>query len=161
MRLILIPLLTGLTALVIAGWWWYSRQDRFDYAAAFEQADAVKRPMLVDMSQIAGKNADEVQAVLGAPEECEDALYSRRCRYSPGRTEIQFINGKADWITVNGWSDEELAPEALDRIGIRPAEPEEESATELIWRDSSGYKEVRLVGGDGRLSYARIKAITP
>jgi hypothetical protein len=154
--------LAALAVIALAAWLWHrARSDSFDYEAAFEATESDAASVLIDVPRVAGKTVDEVQAVLGAPESCVDALHSRVCRYRTARAEIQFINGKADWISVSGWPEVDVEAAALKRLGLAADAPTEQTETELIWRDWSGYKEVRLVSADGRVFYARIKVATP
>lgn len=137
--------------------------DDFDYAAAFERpsADAVAGAAL-DLRALAGRTPAEVEAMIGAASDCEDALHSRRCDYAQSPVQIVFIDGRADWFTVRTAGEElPLAPETLARFGLPVSEPQEVTPRENVWRDFAGFREVRMVGDEYGVSYVRIKALTP
>ena len=77
------------------------RADDYDYAAAFEASAPGRTAQILKITDVVGKTADELRVVLGPPENCETSLYSSRCAYAPGQTEVVVIDGKADWITVS------------------------------------------------------------
>ncbi len=134
--------------------------DGYDYAAAFESLDASSTAPVVKIPEIAGKSPDELRAALGPPESCETSLYSSRCTYAPGRTEVVFIAGKADWITVNDLGETKLDPAALGRLGLPASTPLVRSEAQLGWKDVAGLKEVSLVGSGDRVEFARVKVLT-
>ncbi|MBX6420199.1 MAG: hypothetical protein IRZ06_04200 [Nevskia sp.] len=135
-------------------------QDRYDYAAAFENLRAVDRTPIVEIPAIAGKTPEELRALLGAPEICETTRYSSRCRYSPGQTEVVFIDGRADWITVADFGETPFAPQALMRLGLPQAPPVARDAEQMQWSELAGLKRVQLVGDGKRIEFARVKART-
>ncbi len=71
-------------------------------AIATLTATAVYAEPIVDVLKIAGKSESEVTSYLGAPKSCGKSKYGNKCQYTKGETEVVFINGKADWITVEG-----------------------------------------------------------
>lgn len=151
-----------LAILAALGWWRWGRPvvkpDDYDYAAAFERAAADSRAAVIDIPALAGKTRAQLQALLGAAEHCETSLYSSRCRYAPGNTEIVFIDGKADWITVNDLGETPFAAAALGRIGLGETPPDRRENSELIWNNLDGLREVRVVGDGEHVEFIRIKA---
>lgn len=158
---------TGIVAAVVLAasglglWWWLARSDGFDYEAAFENlpesADIAAAP--VRLGAFAGKRRDEAEAVVGKPYDCEQSLYSERCRYPQG-VEIVYIDGRADWITVSlGYGRHPLAAETLQQLGIPAAPPQQADAHRLRWNQLPGLRELELVGDDNGAMYARIKVI--
>lgn len=149
---------------LVAGWWWHAHRgdDRFDYAAAFEQpASAGRTASLTDVVAIAGKDPVAVSQQLGEPQACEAGQYSRRCQYNGAGVEITYINDKADWITVPLQARQlPLSATTLAALGLPQREPDEVNQHEDIWRGLAGYREVRLVGNDQGAIYARIKVAT-
>jgi hypothetical protein len=135
--------------------------EDYDYAAAFESLDAASSAPVVKIPEIAGKSAEQLRALLGPPEYCESSLYSSRCSYAPGRTEVVFIDGKADWITVNELGETPLGPQALRRLGLPPSAPQLSAAGQLAWTGLAGLKQLSLIGEGDRLEYARVKVSTP
>lgn len=136
----------------------------YDYATAFELLDTSAGAPVLKLADVAGKTSEAVRAALGAPMYCEDSLYSHRCRYQPGDTEIVFIDGRADWITVTHLGDTPLKPEILNRIGLATTVPTEQHDGELVWSGLSGLHEVRAeseAGGEDRVEFIRVKVRTP
>ncbi len=68
---------------------------------AAEQA-ASAAGVLFDIPKLAGKTEAEVEALLGEPVACSLAKSARNCSFRENEIEIVFIDGKADWITING-----------------------------------------------------------
>lgn len=68
--------------------------------AAQEAAPAVG--VLFDIPKIAGKTEAEVETLLGGPVFCAKSESALNCSFQENEIEIVFIDGKADWITVNG-----------------------------------------------------------
>ncbi len=152
----------AVAALAVALWW--SRpesRDSFDYAAAFEQSQATPTNG-VNVLALAGKDPQSVEQLLGPTDRCEQSLHSHRCRYAQSPVEIVFIAGRADWLTIRSrGQDVPFTADGLAYFGLPVSEPDEVSARESVWRDLAGLKEVRLVGDENGVAYARIKAITP
>ncbi len=132
--------------------------DDYDYAAAFEASAPGSTAPILKITDVVGKTADELRAVLGPPENCETSLYSSRCTYAPGQTEVVFIDGKADWITINALGETVFDAAALARIGLSETKPTERSETELLWTSLPGLRELRVVGDGARIDFIRIKA---
>lgn len=131
--------------------------DDYDYEAAFETpAPGSDRPV-IRIAEIAGRTPDELAQRLGPAEHCEASLHSSRCSYAPGRTEVVFIDGHADWITVNEPGETPFAPAALARLGLAESMPTERSDAELIWTALPGLREVRVVGDGEHVEFIRIK----
>jgi hypothetical protein len=148
-------------ALVAFAWWRWGGaiSDQYDYAAAFEAQAPGSTAAVVKIGDIVGRTPDELKAVLGAPLGCETSLYSSRCQYSTGATEVVFIDGKADWITVKALGDTRLEPAALPRIGLPQRKPAITEPTRLVWTDIEGLREVQAVGDGERLEFIRVKAL--
>jgi len=154
-------------SLVIAGLFvWLARKppatgpeagDGYDYAAAFESLDPASEAPLFRIAEVAGRDEAAVAAVLGPAEDCESSLYSRRCRYAPGGTEIVYIDGRADWFTVWVPGEAPLDDAVLRRIGLVPKPAASASDGERIWTDLGGLREVRAEGSPERVEFLRIK----
>lgn len=153
---------------VAAGAWWFAAggaadDDDFDYAAAFEALEPGSTAPLLTIADIAGRDEAAVAEVLGPPSGCEASRYSRRCRYAPGDVEIVYIDGLADWMTVNSLGDSPLDDSVLARIGLTPTAAAEATEVQRTWRDlpldaaGNRLREVQAVGGPERVRYLRIK----
>ena len=159
----------GVATLVIAvaaGWWFLGRTpggespadgDDYDYAAAFESLDPGSNAPLFRIAEVAGKAEAEVAAVLGPPWNCESSRYSRRCSYAPGSTEVVYIDGRADWLTVTALGESPLDDALLMRVGLKPAKPGTANDEERVWTDLPNLREVRAFGTPERAQFLRIK----
>lgn len=159
-------LAVAMLVIAVAAGWWFTRMpdgegpaagDDYDYAAAFESLDPGSTAPLFRIADIAGKAEAEVAAVLGPPWNCESTLHSRRCSYAPGSTEIVYIDGKADWLTVTALGESPLDDALLMRIGLKAAKPGIASDEERVWTDLAGLREVRAYGVPERAQFLRIK----
>lgn len=125
-----------------------------------KQAKAAKEPV-VDVTKIAGKTRAEAETVLGAPDECETSMHGDKCRYLKSHTEIVYIDGKADWITV-GFDDEPYDPAAIVKLGFKQEPPSFQNEFAIRWEGIDGLLEASLFPGvKGKAAYAYIKAATP
>lgn len=156
--------LLGAVALGAAAWGvWQWQQDDFNYEAAFETpaatATADAPGVILRVPELAGRTPEEVAQKLGTATDCQDSLYSRRCRYPDARASVLFIDGKADWFMADfGESGYPLQAETLAALGLPEGKPQESGKRELVWRDFAGYREVRLVGNsEGIVTHALIK----
>jgi len=157
-------LAVGAIAVLAATLWWLRPEpsDSFDYVAAFEQPPATAAIDGVNVLTLTGEDPATIEQLLGPTERCEQALHSLRCRYAQSPVEIVFIAGRADWFTIRSrGQDIPFTADGLAYFGLPLAEPDEVTARESVWRDLAGLKEVRLVGDENGVAYARIKAITP
>ena len=74
-------------------------------AKNIRQNPITKQPasgVLFDIPKLAGKTEAEVEALLGEPVFCAKSESDLNCSFQEDEIEIVFIDGKADWITVNG-----------------------------------------------------------
>ncbi|KVX00977.1 hypothetical protein [Shewanella frigidimarina] len=115
---------------------------------------------LIDVVKVAGKNQSQVAELLGQPTNCTKNKYGQKCSYSLAETEIVFINGKADWITIEGIDNIPFDSNALESIGIPPTKPSFKNNTTLRWSSIQGLKEVLIFKGATNSDYAYIKAFT-
>jgi hypothetical protein len=154
--------LPAVAAVVLALMFLWQRQaakpkEDYDYASAFEAQDAASGLPLFRLADIAGHTQSELVGPLGEPYGCESSAYATRCRYAPGDTEVEFIAGKADWITVGSPGELKFEPAALARIGLVARKPDETRADELVWTGLAGLREVRVVGDGEHVEFIRIK----
>lgn len=116
----------------------------------------------MDARPLAGQAEIGVRSLLGNPTACEDVDNGRRCRYAHAATDITYIDGMADWITVDDLGDAPFSAAALARVGLPTDEDPIESTPELIrWQNLGGYREVTLhAGPDGRADRLELKMAT-
>lgn len=102
---------------------------------------------IVDVTKIAGKSQKEVTAYLGKEMSCGKSKYGKKCQYKKGETEIVFIKGKADWITVEGIDNIPFSESALSALGLKEKRPSFENNFTLRWEPIQGLKSVPVFKG--------------
>ena len=115
---------------------------------------------IVDVTKIAGKSENDVSAYLGQPSSCGNSKYGKKCQYQKGETEVVFIKGKADWITVEGIDLIPFSKSALSAIGLKEARPSFSNDFTLRWDSIQGLMEVSIFKGASKSDYAYIKVKT-
>lgn len=137
-------------------------------AAAPKTAPTISGPTrhaaepIVDVPKIAGKSLAEVSAILGEPNSCETIKYGRKCFYKVAETEVVFIAGKADWITVNALDKVPYSTDALPLLGFEKRNPSFSNENVIHWENIPGFLEVNINPGEaGSIFYAYIKTATP
>ncbi|HZH43385.1 MAG TPA: hypothetical protein VEY50_04820 [Lysobacter sp.] len=116
---------------------------------------------IVNVPEIAGKSQKDVAAILGEPTSCETVTQGKKCFYKPGETEIVFISGKADWITVEALDSAPYSEEALPLLGIDKVTATLSNENTVRWETIPGVLEVSIFPGQTGVDYAYIKAATP
>lgn len=128
--------------------------------------------VLYSIQSLAGKTPKQVQALYGKPDIAKGEVVkdgpckSKICRsyaYKKGALEIVYINGKADWITVNDVAGQSLSAEAIQLLGLPATEPSFSNPGNVIrWGSVGGLHEVSAFSdGNGGISYFHIMAETP
>jgi len=118
-------------------------------------ADAV-----IDVTKIAGKSKSEITSYLGKPSSCGSSKYGEKCQYKKGETEIVFIAGKADWITVEGVDEIPFSSAVLGALGLEDKTPTFKNDLTLRWEGIQGIMEVSVFKGASASDYAYIKVKT-
>ncbi len=116
--------------------------------------------MLIDIPSIAGKTKAQVSDLIGKPLSCSDSKYGEKCQYKVGETEIIFIQGKADWITVEGLDDMAFDEKTLSALGLPSKKPTFVNPYRKRWELHNGLKSVSRFKGSSNADYAYIKAFT-
>src|SRR3546814_907577 len=116
---------------------------------------------IVDVPEIAGKAQTEVAALLGEPTSCETVKQGKKCFFKPGETEIVFISGKADWITVEALDGAPYSEEALPLLGLEKTTAVISNENTMRWETIPGLLEVSVFPMQDGVDYAYIKAATP
>lgn len=130
-----------------------------------------KNKVVIDLKSIAGKSKIEVDKILGNPENVEAfSESSTPCKnipcekafYQKNKFEIIFINGKADWITVNDLSKYDFNEDNIEIFGFSKTEPDFTNPQDLIrWKNIENISEVNIFNdGSNKISYAYIKIST-
>ncbi len=116
---------------------------------------------IVDVPKIAGKTQKEVATVLGEPTTCETAKQGKKCFFTPGETEIVFISGKADWITVEALDTAPYSEEILPLLGLEKVTAVLSNESTMRWETIPGLLEVSIFPAQSGVDYAYIKTSTP
>jgi hypothetical protein len=131
------------------------------------QATAIPTPAptpaaaIVDVPKIAGKTQKEVATILGEPTTCETVKQGKKCFFKPGETEIVFISGKADWITVEALDTAPYSDEALPLLGLEKVTAVLSNESTIRWATIPGLLEVSIFPAQSGVDYAYIKTSTP
>jgi hypothetical protein len=115
---------------------------------------------IVDVLKLAGKSQSEVAGYLGKETSCETIKYGKKCYYTTGETEIVFIKGKADWITVESMDSVPFSKSALSALGLKEMRPTAKSSFVLKWEPIQGLRSVSVFKGASNADNAYIKVKT-
>ena len=115
---------------------------------------------IVDVPAIVGKSKAEVSTLIGAPSSCSQSKYGEKCQFSKGETEIVFIKGKADWITIEAIDNVPFNQAALESIGFKSSPPSFKNNFSMRWSGVDGLYKGSLFKGEKNSDYAYIKAYT-
>lgn len=115
---------------------------------------------IIDVLSISGKTKVELGSILGSPKSCTSIKYGEKCEYSKARTEIVFINNKADWITVNQLNNIPYSADALEFIGIPKSSPSFSNDNVMRWKNINGFLEIAIFPSGKKVNYAYIKVKT-
>lgn len=96
--------------------------------------------VVVNVPEIAGRSEAEVAQILGGPKERSTAMYEGRTYpvlyYQEGQTEVIYVDGKAEWISVRNLNHLPFSPEALPALGITNAgEPSFGNPAVIRWEN--------------------------
>lgn len=125
-----------------------------------EKPAATSGSGVLDVPKIAGQSKDTVKQLLGEPKECNPNKYGEKCDYQPMSAEIVFIDGKADWMTVNELESADYDKSTLTLMGLEPSEPDFSNENVMKWKNKQGLLEVSLFPQGKKVFYAYIKAKT-
>jgi hypothetical protein len=115
---------------------------------------------IIDVMKIAGKSQGQIASYLGKETSCEKTKYGMKCYYKTGETEIVFIKGKADWITIEKMEAVPFSKSALNAIGLGERRPAFKSNFVLKWEPFQGLRSVSIFKGASNSDYAYIKVKT-
>lgn len=114
----------------------------------------------IDVKAIAGKSKQKVATVLGTPRTCSPSKYGEKCSYEKAETEIVFINGKADWMTVEALDSVPYDDRAITSLGLKAAKPKFKNEFTIRWELVEGLIEVSIFPAGSKVDYAYIKVST-
>lgn len=123
------------------------------------------------LKRVAMQPLNVVATVLGAPSKVEvvrpnnTPCQSEPCQkaiYQKGKYEIVFINGLADWITINKTLAYRFDTSAIEELGLPDERPSFNNPESVIrWQNIDGLREVSIFNnGSDRVAYFYIKCTT-
>lgn len=115
---------------------------------------------VVDITRIAGRSQPNLIAYLGEPVSCKEIKYGSKCQYVKGKTTVVFINGKADWLTVEELQSVPFSPVALEAIGLTKTEPTFSNVHVLRWEPLNSLRSIAIFPNGPNTDYAYIKVST-
>ncbi len=107
------------------------------------QGDAV-----IKIPNIAGKTQEQVFKILGKPTKSETVKPSKtpcpcpKNIYNNGAVEIIYINGRADWITINELGNASYTKDSLELLGLPVKDPTFSNSFVKRWENIPGLNEV-------------------
>ncbi|MCE9685932.1 hypothetical protein LZP73_06825 [Shewanella sp. AS16] len=116
--------------------------------------------VVIDIPALVGKDKAEVSKLIGAPLSCGPSKHGEKCQFTKAETEIVFINGKADWITIEGIDDKPFADSIIQLLGLKAQKPSFSNAFEKRWEPLQGLLSVSLFKGNSNSDYVYVKAYT-
>jgi len=130
-----------------------------------------KKQIVINIKNIAGKSKLDVDKILGRPDNVEPFKESstpckntpcEKAYYQKDKFEIIFIDGKADWITVNDLSQYDFDEENIELLGLSIATPDFKNPQDVIrWKNIENINEINIFNnGSNKISYAYIKVVT-
>ncbi|GAA4028758.1 hypothetical protein GCM10022409_11070 [Hymenobacter glaciei] len=137
---------------------------------ALEKKYNIDSGALINISDIAGKSLAGVEKKLGKPDNVEKARPSgtpctngecKKAFFQGGHYEVLFINGKADWITINNVSGFDLNSGSIKLLGLPSVQPAFTSSSVVRWTNIKGIKEISFFNnGSDKIDYIYIKVKT-
>jgi hypothetical protein len=121
---------------------------------------AIASEPIIDVLKLAGKSKPEVESALGKPSSCKASKYGDKCSYIKGQTEIVFIGGKADWITIEDLDSVSYSPSAIESLGLKAVDPAFKNNFTIRWEKLHGLLEVSIFPAGNRVDYAYVKVYT-
>lgn len=130
-------------------------------ALAIVNGTVAQASSVVDVPKIAGQSMKQVGELLKAKPTCAKNKRGTKCDYNDGRIEVIFIDGKADWITVNGLEKVPFTDSGIAQLGFSEKSPTFRSPAVIRWNVLPSVLEVSMFKGQTGTDYAYIKVKTP
>lgn len=116
--------------------------------------------VVIDVPVLVGKSKVDVSKIIGEPISCSSSKYGEKCQFQKAETEIVFINGKADWITIEGLDDKPFSDSTIQLLGFKEQSSSFSNSFTKRWEPLQGLLSVSLFKGSSNSDYAYIKAYT-
>jgi hypothetical protein len=123
--------------------------------------NTVAQASVVDIPKIAGQSMKHVGEQLNSTPTCVKNKRGTKCDYKDGRIEIVYIDGKADWIAVNGLEQIPFSDAGIVDLGFTRKSPSFRSPMVSRWNGLPNVLEVSMFKGHSGTDYAYIKVKTP
>lgn len=130
-------------------------------AFAIVTSTAAQASSVVDIPKIAGRSIKQVDDLLKTKPTCAKNKRGTKCAYNNGRIEIVYIDGKADWITVNGLEQVPFTGAGIVQLGFSQKSPSFNAPMVMRWNGLPGVLEVSMFKRQTGTDYAYIKVKTP
>lgn len=118
---------------------------------------------ILPLSRIAGKSFRQAKAVLGAPVTIHDDVLNngwpvKTVTWAQHGIEIEFVQGKAQWITINDPSPWNFDSFGLQALGLPESQDNDSGPAAKRWSNTNGCQEITaFLGGASRdISYVYI-----
>ncbi|MEN9612944.1 MAG: hypothetical protein RLZZ628_3758 [Bacteroidota bacterium] len=126
---------------------------------------------IIPIQSLVGKSEKDVAQILGKGEQSEKVkprntpCQDKGCdkiAYQAGKYNVVYINGKADWITINNVSEYVLDEKAIALLGIEPRNASFKNPSMVIrWEQVEGINEISFFNnGSDKIDYIYVKAFT-
>jgi hypothetical protein len=116
--------------------------------------------VIIDIPALVGKSKADVSKIIGDPLSCASSKYGEKCQFEKAETEIVFIKGRADWVTVEGLDDKPFSDSSIQLLGFKGQSSSFTNSFTKRWEPIQGLLLVSLFKGSSNSDYAYIKAYT-
>ena len=124
------------------------------------KADNPAVPVVVDVKTIIGKSEAEVAKILGTPKANGKVDNWPEMSYRDDKITVDFVRGKAAWITVFDLKNVAFAPSALGAVGLKATTPTFGNANIIRWEPYDKYHYVGIfLLADGKVDHIYIEAV--
>ena len=102
-----------------------------------------------------------MEDLLGQAENCRKSYLGEACKFKNGRIEIEFISGKADWISLDLQdTDVNFDYRALTHLGLVPVPPFVHNPFVMHWQGHHGLEVITVYSRGEYVALIQVRAIT-
>lgn len=121
--------------------------------------------IFLNVPAIAGKSQAQVEVLLGPPVSSSSTNPSGTSCPCPKNTykgdiEVIYMNGVADWITINETDNLSFSKARITQLGLPDEPPTLSSSDSIRWENIAGIKQVELFSSGQKIFYIEIKTNT-
>lgn len=111
--------------------------------------------------QMEGKSKAEILTLLGDPVFCVKAKSALHCAFREGDVSVEFVDGKADEISVKGsLGKASFSKESLALLGLPVQDANFSNKNVMRWENISGILSATLHSSGNNVSFATVKSKT-